>query len=175
MPENEMRDLESYLYLATCGASFSGERNVKLVNLETKLDYQLTPGENFKDRLPKRSDGKIVVTIDGTPVDAPVTVNKGWSGSTELTLSYPWFLFAGRCYYVTLAPGETLSGNFTVQNGVATRKNPTRVTAKVSTEAERIAKFRATWIARNPVKVETPAPAPAPVETKKDEVEEVED
>lgn len=132
---------------------------MKLVNLATGADYALTPGENFKDRLPKRYASECLLTVDGSPVVAPVTINRGWSGDAEKTLTYPWLLISGRCYYVTLAPGESLEGEFAVLEGKATRVNPKRETVKVETEAARIARFRETWKARNE---SAPAAEPAP-------------
>ena len=121
---------------------------MKLVNITTGADFALTKREQFADRLPKRYSSELALTIDGSPVKAPVTVNRGWSGDTDLTLSYPWIMVANVAYYVTLAPGETLDGEFTVQDGKATRVNPKRETVKVETEAARIAKFKVTYQAR---------------------------
>jgi len=112
-------------------------------------EYALTPGGNIKDRLPKRAASELSITLNGEAVKAPVTINRGWTGSDELVLTYPWFLLDGRAYYATLSPGETLEGEYEVKDGKASRADPKRVTAKVETEAGRIAAFRATWALRN--------------------------
>lgn len=133
---------------------------MKLVSRDGTRDYALVFGSNLKDRLPKKPASTMPVVIDGVEIDAPVTVNKGWAGSAPC-LVYPWFLIGGKPYYATLNPGETLDGDWTIADGVATRKDPKRETTKVETEAGRIAKFRATYAARTVKPVEV---APAPTE-----------
>lgn len=122
---------------------------MKLVSVsDPSREYALVPGSNIRDRLPKRFSASLEITVDGSPVSAPVTINRSWSGDSEITLSYPWFLVAGRAYYATLAPGETLEGEYAILEGKASRPDPKRVTVKVETEANRIAAFRATYALR---------------------------
>ena len=149
---------------------------MKLVSKDKTRDFALVFGSNLKDRLPKKAPATMTVNLGGSPVVAPVTVNKGWAVD-DLVLTYPWFLIDGKPYYATLGPGETLDGEWTVEAGVATRKDPKRVPKNPVTEAERIAKFRETYAAnRTPAAptVTEPAPAepvteptPAPTKSKK--------
>jgi hypothetical protein len=121
---------------------------MKLVNTTSGADYALTKREQFSDRLPKRYSSELALTIDGSPTKVPVTKNAGWSGDETLALTYPWILVGNVAYYVTLGPGETLEGEFSVQDGKAARSNPKRETVKIETEASRIAKFKVTYAVR---------------------------
>ncbi len=112
-------------------------------------EFALTLSPLPGNRLPKRA-GSTKVIVDGTPVEAPVTTNRGWSKDPAKTLEYIWVTASdGKAYYLTLNYGEPASvvTELTLADGSGP-KPPARVTAAEKTEAERIAKFRATWAAR---------------------------
>ena len=125
---------------------------MKLVNtLDSTKDFSLTPGENFKDRLPKRFAQEVSLFIDGSPVKAPVTINRGWAGDQEVTLYYPWIMIESKCYYLTLTQADydlITEAEYTIDAGKATRVNPKRVTVNTEREQARVAAFRATYAAR---------------------------
>jgi len=113
-------------------------------------EFALTLSPLPGNRLPKRA-GATPVTIDGSPVTAPVTTNKGWAKDSSLILSYIWLTAPdGKSYYLTLDYAEPASAvtELSLADGEGP-KPPKRVTDKVETEAARIAKFKETWAARN--------------------------
>lgn len=113
-----------------------------------------------KRDLPKRGDVEGTITIDGTPSALKVTSNKGWAKTEADVLEYAWFTLAdGTPGYITgnyaepilpLVAGKT----GTKGTGKANRANPARIGVE-QREAERIAKFKVTYAARNPSKAVT--------------------
>lgn len=109
------------------------------------------------NRLPKKAP-LVPVILNGSPFSAPVTSNKGWA-KPDAILEYLWVtLDDGKSYYLTLEPMEKAASLASAEIATADGAGP-KPPARVSkldangkpADLERVAKFRATWEARNPV------------------------
>ncbi len=118
--------------------------------------FSLTLSPLPGNRLPKRAPS-IAVSVNGSPLAAPVTSNKGWAKSADVVLEYVWITVGAKSYYLTLNYAEkaaSLAGSEIVTADGSGPKPVARV-GDAKREADRIAAFRATWTSRNPV-VEAP-------------------
>ena len=109
-----------------------------------------------RPKLPKKGNGTVLIKVNGVAVEAKVTSNAKWAKGAD-TLEYIWLpepkptaKVAG--YFVTLGynePAAKYKGtNFVLSEGAATRADPKRLTTNLKGEADRIAKFRDTYLGR---------------------------
>ena len=114
-------------------------------------EYRLTLSPMSANRLPKRSNGTVEVTVNGEPFTAPVTNNVSWAEAGK-EIYYIWVLIDGKAYYLTLdyaTSASTYTGEeIATAEGTASRADPARVTKDPVKEAARISNFKATWEAR---------------------------
>jgi hypothetical protein len=112
-------------------------------------EYNLVKSPIKGNRLPKRA-GRVEIVVDGAPFIAPVTTNRAWSASADVTLDYVWVEKDGVAYYATLdyaVSADSWKGaEVTIAEGVAKRPDPKRITAAVEREATRVTKFKS-WAA----------------------------
>lgn len=124
---------------------------MKLVNGERQFRMVKSPMK--ANRLPKRGSGSVNLIVNGSPTECPVTTNRAWSAEPSKILDYIWIPVTDVAYYVTLDYAESAAdwngAEVQIQDGVASRVDPVRVTAKIEVETTRIVKFKATWEARN--------------------------
>jgi hypothetical protein len=116
-------------------------------------EFALTKSPYTGNRLPKRG-GEVSLVVDGAPVKAVTTTNKGWAKSPELVLDYIWIEVSGVAYYLTLnyaEPAASLAGSEVETSEGAGPKPVVRKTSDEKVEAERVARFKATWTARRVV------------------------
>lgn len=130
-------------------------------------EFALTLSGARGNAMPKKNPISILVNGVASS-DCRVTSNKGWAKSPEVVLEYIWIPIDGKGYYVTLDYGVAAASyagkDFVVAEGSGP-KPPKRVGLETR-EAERIAKFSATWKARDAAVVAAPvveAPKPEPV------------
>jgi hypothetical protein len=111
-------------------------------NEYTGVEFKMTP---FK-AVPKR--GAITLLINDQAVEGRVTSNAAWCKDASTVLTYFWFEYEGKAYYITSDHGKSLPTEFTITEGSAARKDPVRLVPPVEaafTEGHRIEKFKATW------------------------------